>query len=129
MATSTAPHPGDDRLIRLLLETRDDLMARAARIDEEIEALQAPPIGPLDLSEKHTHFEAINAVLTASPVPLRARQVGEALAAGGYPPIPQLATVLNMLWYQKRIVKVATGLFTSRRDGVVDMPRKPGMYG
>jgi hypothetical protein len=34
-----------------------------------------------------------------------------------------------MLWYQKRIVKVATGLFTSKRDGVVDMPRKPGMYG
>jgi hypothetical protein len=125
MPTTTRPHPDDDRLIRLLLETRDDLMARAARIDEEIQALQAPPIGPLDLSQKPTHFEAINAVLTASPFPMRARQIGEALAAGGYRPIPQLATVLNMLWYERRIVKVATGLFTSKRDGVVDMPRTP----
>jgi hypothetical protein len=102
-------------------------MARAARIDEEIEALHAQPIGPLDLSQKRTHFEAINAVLTASSVPMRARQVGEALEAGGYRPIPQLGTMLNMLWYEHRIVKVATGLFTSKRDGVVDMPRKPGM--
>jgi hypothetical protein len=102
---------------RLLLEIRDNLVAQVARIDEEIAARHAPPVGPLDLSQKHTHFEAIEAVLSASPVPMRARQVAEALEAGGYPAIPQIGVVLNEFWYRKRLVKVATGLFTVNRGG------------
>jgi hypothetical protein len=116
MTLSTSPDPDDERVFAELQEVSDGLAALQIRLAQILSGRLTPPDSPPDLSRLPYNTTAIIALLRWSPVPMRAREVANGLTAAGRTPPPQLGVVLNDLASRGKITKVATGLYTVRRD-------------